>query len=466
MSPVDTYRMTANSNHDRKASASNATSLNRRRFLASAGAGAAMASTSGCIGSFTGGGGGGPIKVGAVFLLSGIAEFLGRASQAGARLGVSAVNEAGGIMDREVKILFRDHQNDAATANQHFKSLVQEENVDVMIGLTSSGVTLATAPTVAELGVPFTLTDIGTPFITEHNKEKYGDKAAGKKNIFRTNANSSIHSYAQAKYAMEEMDGVTRVANMGPDYAYGHQTWAYFKAYAKGLGADFEFVSEKYPSVGAQDMTPQINSTLNANPDLVFTSFWGGDAVTFVKQAEEQGLFDETVGVMDALGADPTVYKALGSTMPEDQPYSSWYWHSAYDNQENKDFVDAYYKRYKDSDTIPIPSFTGPSTYSAIWLYKRAIENAGSTEPAKIIDQLEGMEFTGPRGTWKIDPDSHQATAPTNIGETVFPDAQANDGYGPGVPYDGGGLKNVQSTRLDRQTASKLLEGSGLPPGV
>lgn len=444
--------------------------VKRRRFLTAAGAGAALASTAGCLGPLGGGGDGDgsskkPLKVGAVFLLSGVAEFIGRASQAGARLGVQTVNEAGGIMGRDVEILFRDHENDAATAKQHIQTLVQQENVDVMIGLTSSGVTLNTAGTIAQLGVPFTLTDIGTPFITEFDEETYGDKAAGRKNIFRTNANMSINTYAIAKWATENLD-VTRVANMGPDYEYGKQAWQYFKAYSKGLGADYKFVASKFPSTNASDMTPQINSILGANPDLVFTSFWGSDVVTFVKQAAEQGLFDQVEDVFDTLGADPTAYKALGQSLVEGLHHSSWYWHSGFKNKENKKFLDAYWKKYEDSDTIPIPAWSGPSTYSSIWLYKRAIENAGSTDPEKIINQLEGMEFTGPRGTWKIDPDSHQATAPTNIGETVFPDAEGNDGYGPGVPYEGGGLKNVESTRLDRKTASNLLEGSGLPPGV
>ncbi|MFD1511742.1 ABC transporter substrate-binding protein [Halomarina rubra] len=449
--------MSSNQGRESDSGRTSSRRVGRRRFLAGVGASAAATSLSGCIGGLGGGGGGGGVKIGGVFLLSGLAEALGSASQAGAELGVSAVNEAGGINDEDVEIVFRDHNNGDAVSQ--IRSLVQEEQVDALIGLTSSGVTLSSAQAIRELGVPMTLTDIGTPWITEHDTETYGDffnsddgTAAGIPNLFRTNANTTTNTYAIAKYAVDNV-GSGRIANIGPNYAYGEQTWDYFKAFADALGGDFEYVRSVFPELGASDMTPQINRVLSADPDLVFTSFWAGDAVTFVQQAVSQGLFEQVDDVFDTLGADPTVFSALGDTMPEGYHYSSWYWHSAYDNQANTDYVQA----FKDANNGSIPSFTGPSTYSAIWLYKNAIENAGSTEPDAIISEMEGMEYEGPRGTWRIDPDSHQATAPTIIGET-----STNDD----VPYEGVGLDPVESVSLEKSRAQELLADSGLPPGL
>ncbi len=431
--------------------------VNRRRFLAGVGAGAAATSLAGCLGIGGGGGGGDGVKIGGVFLLSGLAEALGSASQAGAELGVDAVNEAGGINGEDVEIVFRDHANGGAASQ--ITSLVQEEQVDALIGLTSSGETLNAAPTMRELGVPMTLTDIGTPWITEHDTETYGNyfeggdgKAAGIPNLFRTNANTTINTYAMAKFAVEELD-VTRVANIGPDYAYGTQTWDYFRAFADALGGDFEYVESVFPSLGASNMTPQINQVLSSNPDLVFTSFWAGDAVTFVQQATEQGLFDQVDDVFDTLGADPTVFSALGDTMPEGVHYSSWYWPTAFDNEANSNYVQA----FMDANDGQYPSFTGPSTYAAIWMYKQAIEGAGSTEPDAIISEMEGMSFADdPRGEITFDPESHQADAPTIIGETTR-DAD--------VPYDGVGL-DAQAVSLSKDEANRLLEGTDLPPGL
>ncbi|NEU57779.1 ABC transporter substrate-binding protein [Halorussus sp. MSC15.2] len=432
------------------------TGWNRRRFLGAAGA-TGVAGLTGPVGTVAGQNG--PIKIGAVYLLSGLGQSLGSASVAAAELTVKKINEAGGIMGRDVELIVRDHENSASTANQHFRDLVQRQGVAAMIGLTSSGVTLSTAPTVAQLGVPLTLTDIGTPFITEHDEDTYGDNAQGTPVHFRTNANTAINTYAMAKYANENLD-VTRVANLGPDYAYGQQCWEYFKAFSNAMGADYEYVASQFPEVGAGDMTPQINTVTNANPELVFTSFWGGDAVTFVQQATQQGLFEQATDVFDTLGADPTVFKALGNSMPEGVSYSSWYWHSTYDNENNKSFLNAWNEEYANTDTIGIPSFTGPSAWSALWMYKRAMENAGSTNPDDIASQLEGMQFQNdPRGPITIDADSHQAQAPTVIGTTSSEDD---------VPYDGVGLQPSQSISADRKTLTDLLSqaDTNLPPGV
>ncbi|MFB6207168.1 MAG: ABC transporter substrate-binding protein [Haloglomus sp.] len=437
--------------------------LRRRSFLTAAGAGATTA-LAGCTALPGGGGGGsGPIKIGGVYLLSGIASALGTASAAAARAAISKINKNGGIMGRDVEFSIRDH---GSNPQQTIKSVVQEFGADVMIGLTSSGVTLNSAPTIESLGIPFTLTDIGTPYITEYNTDKYGSyyesdtgKAAFTPNIFRTNANTSINTYAMAKYAMEKHD-VTRVANLGPDYAYGQQCWDYFKAYSDGLGADYEYVASEFPSLGASDMTPQINSVLEADPDLVFTSFWAGDTTTFVSQAVEQGLFEQVTDVMDTIGADPTVFSALGDTMPEGYSFSGWYWHSAFDNQYNKQFLNTYADlQYVADEGLPtIPSFTGGSTWAAIHIYKKAIEAAGSLNSDDIIAEMEGMTFEkDPRGPITIDPKSHQATAPTVVGKTSTDDD---------VPYDGVGLSPTQTYTLDRKTALDLLEGSGLGPGV
>ena len=432
----------------------------RRRFLATVGSGVAAASVAGCIG-----GGEDTIHIGAVFWTSGVAEVLGAASEASARVGVRAVNEAGGILDRDVEMTLLDHQGEPDRASRNVQDLVQEDEAAGVIGLTSSGVTLSTASTVKELGVPFTLTDIGTPYITEHDYDTYGNfyeddppAAAGVDNLFRLNANTSINCYAMARFAHEELDGIDRVANLGPNYTYGQQCWDYFKTYADGLGADFEYVASEFPDLGAGDMTPQINSVMEADPDLLFTSFWGGDVTTFVQQADEQGLFDQVEDVFDTIGAAPGNFAQLGDTIPRGLHFSAWYWHSAFDNEANKRYLDLFQDEYGDDDTVyDVPSFTGASTYASIWMYKQAMEQAGSTEFGDVVEELSGMTFEDdPRGRVTFS-EHNQAEAPTVIGEVSDDDD---------VPYDGPGLSPTRTYTLDRSTAADLLEGSGLPPGV
>ena len=407
----------------------------------------------------------GPVRIGGVYLTSGLAEPLGAPAAAAAEVAVDAINDAGGIGGHDVEIEIRDHGDNP---QQQIRSLVQEFGVDALIGLTSSGVTLNSGPTVEQLEVPFVLTDVPTPYVTEPDTDTYGDyyesstgRAAATPNLFRTNATTTHTTYAIASLIDETYagDGTLRIANMGPDYAYGQQTWDYVRAFLDGLGVDYEVVASEFPELGAAIMTPQIDSVLSADPDLLFTSFWAGDTVTFVEQAVEQGLFGEVDDVFDTTGADPTNFEALGDTMPEGVHFSGWYWPGAYDTEADRSFVERYRETYQDdSEVLAHPTFTGGSTWAAIHAIKGAIEAAGSTAPGDVIPRLEGYTIENdPRGATTIDATSHQATTGAVVGETTS-DAD--------VPYDGVGLTNTRTYPLDRETALDLLDGSGLPPGL
>jgi branched-chain amino acid transport system substrate-binding protein len=434
-------------------------SFSRRTFLAATGSGAAVSLT-GCIGG--NGGGDEPIRIGGTYLLSGLAEALGAGSEAAAQVAVDAINEDGGINGREIELEIRDHGDDPQA---QVRSLVQEFGADLLLGMTSSGVTLNTGPTWEELGVPITLTDIGTPWITEHDTDTYGDyyeedgTAAGIPNLFRTNSMTAHMTYGIAQFTADNYGDVTRIANIGPDYAYGQQCWEYYQAYLDGLGFEYEVVESQFPELGAGDMTPQITNLMNADPELVFTSFWAGDTVTFTSQAADAGLFEEVVDVFDTIGASPDNFEALGDTMPEGVHYSGWYWPGAYDTDADQQFVDMYQEAYADDDTITeYPTFTGGSTWAAIQIYADAIEETGGTDPDGIIDFMEGYTLENdPRGSITLDSDSHQANASVVIGESSL-DAD--------VPYDGAGQVNAEQYEIDRETALDLLEGSGLPSGM
>jgi len=473
----------ADSGNRSESNKTRSTLVNRRKFLSAAGAGTAVA-LAGCGGGGDGdggdgggdggssdGGGGEPIRIGGIYLLSGLAEALGAGSAAAAETAVEAINEEGGIDGRQVEFQVRDHGDDPQA---QIRSLVQEFGADVMIGLTSSGVTLNSGPVIEQLGVPFTLTDIGTPFITEHDTDTYGDfyqgngRAAGLPNLFRTNSMTAMMTYGIAQFTADTHagDGTLRIANMGPDYAYGQQCWAYYQAYLDGLGVDYEVVASEFPSLGAGDMTPQISSVLSADPDLVFTSFWAGDTVTFTSQAADQGLFDEVDDVFDTIGADPNNFAALGDTMPDGVHYSGWYWPGAYDTDADEQFIETFQEVNEGSDFVNYPTFTGGSTWAAIQIYKDAIEAVGGTDADAIIDQMEGYTYEDdPRGSITLDETHHQANASVIVGESSL-DAD--------VPYDGAGQVNTQEYTISRSEAQDLLEGSegllggenDLPPGM
>jgi branched-chain amino acid transport system substrate-binding protein len=143
--------------------------------------------------------------------------------------------------------------------------------------------------------------------------------------------------------------------------------------------------------------------------------------------------------------------------MPDGQHWSGWYWYTAFDNGVNDEFVGAYEEENQGGELVPVPTFTGGSSYIAPLIYKQAMEAAGGTNPDDVIAEMEGLSIDAPMGEITLDPDSHQASSPTCLGTTTK-DAD--------VPYDGATLTDLQTYTLDRDTALDLLEGSDLPPGV
>jgi len=221
-------------------------------------------------------------------MLSGVAESFGASSREGAELAAKEINDEGGSTGRTSKLSSEITGSDAARV---IRSLVQEDNVDAMIGLTSSGVAVASAPLIEQLQIPMILTDIGTAFVTEPDTDTYGEDAVGNDYVFRTNANTAQNMYGMVQNVAENMDGIETVACMGPDYAYGHQVWDYFQAMSESYdGLDLEYLDASFTSLGSTDMSAQISSILDLEPDLLVTGYWADDVTTFVQQALDQEL--------------------------------------------------------------------------------------------------------------------------------------------------------------------------------
>src|SRR5699024_222827 len=125
-------------------------------------------------------------------------------------------------------------------------------------------------------------------------------------------------------------------------------SWEYFQKYLKEAEPDMEFMSETaFPRFGAEDFTPFINSIMQAKPEGILISLWGGDLVNFVRQARNLGFFDQNYEVLFTVGAATEVLAALGEQMPEGVWASTRYWFDAHDNPINKAFVEAYIERYQ-----------------------------------------------------------------------------------------------------------------------
>ncbi len=335
-----------------------------------------------------------PVRIGAIYIMSGSAATYGQFARQGLELAADEINGQGGILGRKIEFSLEDGQGKVDVAIQAARKLVFQGRVDALMGLDSSGVANGLVPIIPELRKPLIITHAASPDVTGKLCNKY---------TFRVSDNVNQHMTSAAIIAAES--GAKRWTTIGPDYAFGHQSWEYFQKYLKKAKPDAEFMTETaFPRFGAEDFKPFINTIMQAKPDGVLISVWGGDLVNFVRQAKDLGFFDQKFQVLFTLGAAVEVLTALGDQMPEGVWAGTRYWFASHDTSVNKAFVKAYMDRYK----VP-PSYNAEGAYVALHVYKKAVEKAGGTDGEAVAKALSGLTFDGPTGQFEIRAGDHQA---------------------------------------------------------
>lgn len=345
----------------------------------------------------------GPIKLGAVYIRSGSASSYGEFAEQGMKLAIEEINSNGGVLGRQLEYKIEDSQANAGTAIQAMRKLVYQEQVDALMGLDSSGVAQGVVSTIPQLKTPLIITHAATPDVTGKMCNAY---------VYRISVNIIQNMRGAAEIAAES--GAKRWTTIGPDYAFGRQSWDFFGEALKQKNPEVELMSETaFPRFGAEEFTPFINSVMAANPDGVLISLWGGDLVNFVRQASDLGFFEKDFEVMFTVGAATEVLSALGEQMPEGVWLGTRYWFDAFDNDTNRNFVAAYKERYNKA-----PSYNAEGAYAAVYAYKTAMEKAGTTDGTKVAEALSGMSFDSPMGELTFRSGDHQALVGPTWGKT------------------------------------------------
>src|SRR5512147_1801230 len=96
-----------------------------------------------------------PIRIGAFLAVTGPAAFLGDPEQKTLQLYVEKLNAAGGVLGRKLQLVSYDSAGDAEKARTFAKRLIEQDKVDVIVGGSTTGETMAVVPLVEAAGVPF-----------------------------------------------------------------------------------------------------------------------------------------------------------------------------------------------------------------------------------------------------------------------------------------------------------------------
>lgn len=391
--------------------------LSRRRFLELVGASAAVAACAPATGPAATGAPAAatataagtpkpPIKVGGMWITSGSLSTYGEFARQGLELAVEELNAQGGILGRKIEFKI-ENEGTADNAVRVARRFAIDEGVDFLIGLDSSGVAEAVAPTMKELKKVFMITHAATPRVTGDLCNKY---------VFRMSVNVPQNSAAGARIAATEIKA-KRWTNIGPDYAFGRQSWDYFKAELKKLQSDVVFLDDQaqWPKLGNEEFSSFIANLQRTDADAVWSSTWGNDLVNLVRQGTQFGLFKGGKPYLFELGAAMEVLETLGDQMLNGLWVGTRYWWQVPDTDLNRKFVDAFSKKYAGRR----PSYNAQNAYTGMKLLAAAAERAKSIDTDAMIATLEDFEYDAPMGRIKIRKGDHQALAQGVWGKTA-----------------------------------------------
>ena len=345
----------------------------------------------------------GPIIVGEINHYKRMAAFAGPYKQ-GMELAIEQINAGGGVLDRPLEFIFRDDQGEPGEAVKIAEELMTREGAVMLTGSILSNVGLAISSFAGEKGYVYMAS------------EPLADSlvwSAGNPYTFRLR--SSTHMQAGMLAEAAAASGAKKFATIAPNYSYGQDAVAAFKAALLALVPDAKFVAEQWPGVFKIDAGAEVQALERSKPDAIYNVTFGTDLAKFVREGGDRGLFDGRK-VFSLLSGEPEYLDPLGEEAPEGWTVTGYPWYDLNDGPAGA-FVRDYQARY---DTAPrLGSMVGYMTVQSI---AAAIGRAGSTETEAIRMAFEGLPVATPVGDIVFRAADNQSTMGAYVGTTALRD--------------------------------------------
>lgn len=370
----------------------------------------------------------GKFRLGIVTFLSGPAAGpFGVPSANAAKVVVDALNAGKlpapyntvGINGVEIEPVLIDEAGGATKQVEEFRNLVERQKVDAVVGYISSGDCLAIAPVAEELKTLTVFYDCGTSRLFVDNKNP--------QYVFRTGLDAAVDNIGAVRYLAATHPDVTRIAGIQQNYAWGQDSWNDFTQSLKQVMPKTQMVQEQFPKVFQGQYGAEISALSVARPQVVHSSFWGGDMEAFVLQANARGLLDDAIALLTCGESAIDRYKDQapnGMIIGARGPFGAF----APENELNTWFKTTYSGAFTMAPTYPATKMA-----HAILGLKYAAEKAGAkpgSVPASdaIAKAFAGATFPSVSGTATMArANGHQNVQEIGYGEYVY-DSKAEKG--------------------------------------
>ena len=328
-----------------------------------------------------------PVRIGALYNLTGSQAGLDIPSLEGARLAVDRINANGGLMGRRVELLERDGQTDVDDVRRAVESLVAA-GVTAIVGLSDTGQVLAAAPIAAQAGIPFVTSGATSPKLPEQVPSW----------LFLACFGDNAQAAAAAEYAYTRLGARTAVVLYDDKMEFAQLLAGYFSEAFDSLGG--EVTVQRGFTARAKDRREAVKVTALAarSADLVFVASGPDDAGELVRRLRAAGVTQPIFGGDSFDGLD--LVKAAEDT-GGDVYYTT---HAATGLRSASAAVRRFSASYDAAYGRPPQNAFAVLGYDAVDLVAAAVRHADSVRPAAVRDALlEIRRFAGVSGTFGYD---------------------------------------------------------------
>ena len=326
------------------------------------------------------------IKVGGLFALTGWFDSYDVAGSKGFELAVEEINAAGGIDGHELETVIYDTTSDLQTATSLTIRLIEQDKVNVLVGLNDPNTDIACGIIAQGYGVP----SLATVSTLPYTQERVGDTA------FLVPYGDNVQSAAVAEFAYNEL-GVRSVyvlTNNTDEYTLALSK--FFQQSFRELGgtilSDGDFGAE-YDDNNSTDFSPIINQilALDEQPDAIFLGSFTDEGPIILKQLREAGI---DAVALSGDGLDDLSVAQIAGAASNNTYFST---HVNYSDPSTDAFIEAYREKYGED---PQNAFAALA-YDAAYLLKYAVEKYGNGDysAASIRDAVAQVtDFEGLTG--------------------------------------------------------------------
>ncbi|WP_432474393.1 ABC transporter substrate-binding protein [Amphritea sp. HPY] len=331
------------------------------------------------------------IKVGTFLSVTGPASFLGDPELKTLQMYIEDINAKGGIDGKQVELVHYDTGGNAKKAVNFAKRLIKRDKVDVIVGGSTSGSTLASMPEIEKSGVPFISlagsVKIVDPVSPWTFKTPHTDRMAA----------SKVYLDMQAR-------GITKVALISGDGGFGKSG----RAQSLALAPDFGITIVADESYGRKDtdMTAQVTNIRASDAQAILNFGFGSGPAIVTKNIRQLGI---ELPLYQSHGVASKKYIELAGDAAEGVrlPAAALLVADKLDDSDKQKAVLVAFKSAYEAKYGPVSTFGGHA-YDGLHIALEAIDRANSTDKTAVRDQIEATkDFVGTGGIFTMSKDDH-----------------------------------------------------------